>query len=371
MHLTAQEELSSTESWWLYKQAGLSLDISTRKELYHHHSSTASSTRPQPLTKTTHLNRTNMDPRESLSADEQPGPGVQLVEESPEPHLNIERDEEPAALATPQPPHAEHAEDANRNQLPEASSADINEEGVAQLRGIEADPAVADVAPEHVRHLRAVPEGEARPLRVPAAPALPQAWPSMHTLTPEQRTIILNFIAATQALWPEIIINPARVIPNRNTLIPAFTDSADALHSIMSTLPQDIHDMIHEVSSEAIQHIGSLIQLLNQIPNAGDRAASRQNVVPLLDSLLNTNLQSLGSDVPQHDSTRCTVCFEDYEESDGIVVLPCHPTHHFHRTCIHFGSRTSHLPQLQSPDSLPEPTQPSPSVSPLVAWPHP
>jgi hypothetical protein len=198
----------------------------------------------------------------------------------------------------------------------------------------EADPAVADDAPELVRRLQAMAGREGRPPRETADPAQ-QAWVQMmRTVPPDQQIAIQNFIDVTNAIWP-IATNPGQIITNRDTPIPAFTNSPDALPRPMRSLPHPVRDIIHQVTAVAIQQIGVILDHHNRIPNPDNMAALRQNVVLLLDSLLHTNLLSLGSDVPQHGSTQCTVCFEEYEEGDGIVVLPCHPTHHFHRTCIH------------------------------------
>jgi uncharacterized protein (DUF362 family) len=33
-------------------------------------------------------------------------------------------------------------------------------------------------------------------------------------------------------------------------------------------------------------------------------------------------------------SISCAVCFEEYVESDTVIILPCHPSHRFHRICL-------------------------------------
>ncbi|MBW0517234.1 hypothetical protein O181_056949 [Austropuccinia psidii MF-1] len=30
----------------------------------------------------------------------------------------------------------------------------------------------------------------------------------------------------------------------------------------------------------------------------------------------------------------CEMCLEEYNADDVVVVLPCHPTHHFHKACL-------------------------------------
>ncbi|KAA1108898.1 hypothetical protein PGT21_028524 [Puccinia graminis f. sp. tritici] len=79
----------------------------------------------------------------------------------------------------------------------------------------------------------------------------------------------------------------------------------------------------------------------------------------LLDRLTNTNLTALLSDSPQTDSIKCTVCLQEYVEADGVVVLPCHPSHHFHRACIHT-SDVSKLPGIHSVSNLTQPAQSAP-----------
>ncbi|KAI9607648.1 hypothetical protein KEM48_003558 [Puccinia striiformis f. sp. tritici PST-130] len=52
----------------------------------------------------------------------------------------------------------------------------------------------------------------------------------------------------------------------------------------------------------------------------------------LLEHLVNINGPELGSDEPSVDA--CAICQDDYTPADNIIVLPCHNSHHFHRSCI-------------------------------------
>ncbi|WAR55766.1 hypothetical protein PtB15_6B509 [Puccinia triticina] len=64
-------------------------------------------------------------------------------------------------------------------------------------------------------------------------------------------------------------------------------------------------------------------------------AVLRQHVDGLLNDSVNTDLEALESDPSLSRPLLCTVCLEEYVEGVVIVLLPCHPSHHFHRDCIH------------------------------------
>jgi hypothetical protein len=194
------------------------------------------------------------------------------------------------------------------------------------------EPAVAQNALALVRHLQAMPQVAApQPAQIDET-----AWALMlQTLTPEQRLIVEGFENRTITVRRELVNSPAQD-NNRMAALREFLDHLEELRRILANLPQETANMIEQFYSEARREIGRLID------NPDHIAAARQNIDPLLDSLINTNLTSLSLDVPQNDSTKCTVCLEDYVESDVIVVLPCHPTHHFDRRCIH----VRHFPVL-------------------------
>ncbi|KAA1129915.1 hypothetical protein PGTUg99_001448 [Puccinia graminis f. sp. tritici] len=279
-----------------------------------------------------------------------PPGGIQPVQEesvvtsaptTPKPHVNPERDEEPTAPEAPQPPHAEHAEEgADWIEFPEEFNAEsaallgslqgpieleTDEDGGARLRDTEANPTATEVALAPVRHLQAIPELQDPQPRDPAENAWLQSWRQMmHAVPPEQRIAIQDLAVASNAVWRELVNNPTQGTTDDDFQSQGFMNSVAALQGAMTNLTQEAIDTIHRVSAAS-----------TQLHNPDQLDALRQNVFPLLDSLLNTNLISFGSDVPQNDSTKCTVCLEDYAASDEIVVLPCHPTHHFHRTCIH------------------------------------
>lgn len=62
----------------------------------------------------------------------------------------------------------------------------------------------------------------------------------------------------------------------------------------------------------------------------------RAQVHRVLDQLTTTNPPSLLLAAAHSNSsiTSCTICLENYVESDVVVVLPCHISHHFHQRCI-------------------------------------
>lgn len=53
-----------------------------------------------------------------------------------------------------------------------------------------------------------------------------------------------------------------------------------------------------------------------------------------LDNFVNTSLDAMDPTASQNGTMECSICFEGYLPEQVIVVLPCHPSHHFHRTCL-------------------------------------
>ncbi|KAA1109443.1 hypothetical protein PGTUg99_033485 [Puccinia graminis f. sp. tritici] len=298
----------------------------------------------------------NITPTDSESDADQRGTspgGARPVEEpvepraptTPEAHVPAEQDELPAVPEIALPPPVEYEEDGFWVDLPEELHGlagrlqgpiefELDDQGVARLRDPNFDPAFAEDALALARHVQALPQFAAQQPRETDANVWEHTRNQMlQTLAPAQRTVIQNFVNATNALWRDLVENPARA--DRDTpAVLDFLENTVALRRTMLSLSDEAVDIIGVYLDEAGEQIGRLLANPN-IRNPEDIDALRENVAPLLDSLINTNLAQLGSDVPQHDSTKCTVCLEDYAESDGIVVLPCHPTHHFHRTCIH------------------------------------
>ncbi|OAV92183.1 hypothetical protein PTTG_03714 [Puccinia triticina 1-1 BBBD Race 1] len=64
------------------------------------------------------------------------------------------------------------------------------------------------------------------------------------------------------------------------------------------------------------------------------RSNLSQEVTSTLDRLQNLTLGPVPSDPPEHETSACSICLEDYAEGDHLVVLPCHDSHQFHRDCL-------------------------------------
>ncbi|PLW04699.1 hypothetical protein PCANC_17706 [Puccinia coronata f. sp. avenae] len=55
-----------------------------------------------------------------------------------------------------------------------------------------------------------------------------------------------------------------------------------------------------------------------------------------IDQILNSVGQALSafSLSLEHAITHCGMCLQDYKPNDQVLILPCHPTHFFHRDCL-------------------------------------
>jgi hypothetical protein len=290
----------------------------------------------------------NSTSSDSECAADQPGPspgGVRPVEPQAsalEPQVNKEQDEAPATPEPHPPPHAEHFGEGNWIELPEEFNGaimallgnlqgpieiELDEEGAPQHLDAQDEPAVAENALALIRHLEAMPAivaGEPHQIDNP--------WQQMlQTLTPEQRQIVEDFENRTITVRRELANNPVQIYNPMPTLRGYF-DHLEELRRTLASLPHETAHMIEEFNSNAFQEIGRLMDNRHHI------AVATLNIGYLLDSLIISSLPSLASDVPLHDLTKCAICLEDYTERDAILVLPCHPTHHFHLSCIYVRS---------------------------------
>ncbi|WAQ90552.1 hypothetical protein PtA15_12A542 [Puccinia triticina] len=67
-------------------------------------------------------------------------------------------------------------------------------------------------------------------------------------------------------------------------------------------------------------------------PNNSEAPQAHYNI----DQTLNSVGQALSafSLSLQRTITACAMCLEEYQSSDQVLVLPCHPSHFFHRDCL-------------------------------------
>jgi hypothetical protein len=155
-----------------------------------------------------------------------------------------------------------------------------------------------------------------------------EAWVQlMATLTPEQRTDIQRYADATTAAWEQLVGDPGAP-PEAFQTVDEIMDNIPNLDRTFDSLSPRTLDRIGEFFDAIIQQFEQLMDIREHIQEL------RRNVAPLLDGLTNTNLTSLQPDVSQPDSIKCIICLQQYVDSDVVVVLPCHPDHHFHRSCI-------------------------------------
>ncbi|KAH9446622.1 hypothetical protein MJO28_016340 [Puccinia striiformis f. sp. tritici] len=83
-------------------------------------------------------------------------------------------------------------------------------------------------------------------------------------------------------------------------------------------------------------------ELLNEIWEAVKE--DRQNAINSLRARLIAHLMSIPSDDPpparllsdgpDGRPARCCICMTEYSSESQVVILTCHPTHHFHRSCL-------------------------------------
>ncbi|POV95007.1 hypothetical protein PSTT_16524 [Puccinia striiformis] len=89
------------------------------------------------------------------------------------------------------------------------------------------------------------------------------------------------------------------------------------------------------VDTDAQRYNLFLVSLMNEyftlLMHSDDPEDRLEGMDVLLEHLVNINGSELG-DHPSVDA--CAICQDDYTPADNIIVLPCHNSHHFHRSCI-------------------------------------
>ncbi|KAH9453783.1 hypothetical protein Pst134EA_024648 [Puccinia striiformis f. sp. tritici] len=142
----------------------------------------------------------------------------------------------------------------------------------------------------------------------------------MQTLTPENQVTFQHFFEGTNRMAAEFVNNP-----NRRSFTPeetlAHVGDLGAIQRIAESLDPYTAALLAGFLTQAMQ--------LYRV------ALARQDVARLLDDLTNTNITTLLSAGSQTEPPSCPVCVEEYVESDVIVSLQCHISHHFYRACIH------------------------------------
>ncbi|POW09361.1 hypothetical protein PSHT_09161 [Puccinia striiformis] len=160
-------------------------------------------------------------------------------------------------------------------------------------------------------------ESNIAPVQTNNTPTLEQV---MQTLTPENQVTFQHFFEGTNRMAAEFVNNPnQRSFTPEETL--AHVGDLGAIQRIAESLDPYTAALLAGFLTQAMQ--------LYRV------ALARQDVARLLDDLTNTNITTLLSAGSQTEPPSCPVCVEEYVESDVIVSLQCHISHHFYRACIH------------------------------------
>ncbi|POW04747.1 hypothetical protein PSHT_11109 [Puccinia striiformis] len=184
----------------------------------------------------------------------------------------------------------------------------------------EEEPIVAGAVPEEV-------EGAQPALLAEPLGYLMTVLHLINTLTDRQQLLIVSF------LEQDVHMYQLRHVPNPQNQVqiepppPCLQAEADqTLQILMRTHRERYTDFHFELMDE-------YLNLLIHSEDPQDRA---HGMSVLLQHLFNTNGSALESENHRIDTTLalCSICQDDYLPSDGIIVLPCHISHHFHRGCI-------------------------------------
>ncbi|OAV95504.1 hypothetical protein PTTG_09033 [Puccinia triticina 1-1 BBBD Race 1] len=295
-----------------------------------------------------------MDPNSnpnSQPAEEQTGQspgGIRPDEEPtaplPSPPMGLPPTAQPLEETTPAdaPPLAEHEEAGVWMELPAQFDGnlaalfdrlndgpillDFDDDGVGRLQDLGTDLAAANEAFALIRHLEALPEFDIREVDEEHHAA---AWQDvMQTLSPEHQIVLRDLANDTHRIMAELDENPNLASMTADE-ISAIRNNLAEIRQNAARLPAETQDLLIEWFAEVDADTARLLRIPAQV------ASARQSLVTFLDNLVTTDREALVLDAPDNSSPQCPVCFEDYIEGDVVVLLPCHPSHHFHRACVH------------------------------------
>lgn len=109
----------------------------------------------------------------------------------------------------------------------------------------------------------------------------------------------------------------------------------------LGTPPAEEEDILAGVAGLSDEEIGTYaFHILQQHAAAWQALVDQMSPLPqvknqnILNGLHNTTVDTLGGIESPHGPLECSVCLESYLPEQALVVLPCHPSHHFHRSCL-------------------------------------
>jgi hypothetical protein len=200
---------------------------------------------------------------------------------------------------------------------------DIEGNQIVGMGGADFNPAREEGLMALIRHLEAMPENHPELIQPFHRPTWEEV---MQTLNPETQAVFRTFYDDMRRLLTELTVNPTRNFSDAE--IPGHPVDPDNMQRALPNLDpaQLIADHLEEVRLE-----------INEASRTRTRVAASQEMVnELPDRLITPKLTFLLRDPSQGESatTHCPVCLDNYGKNDNAAVLPCHPSHHFHRACI-------------------------------------
>ncbi|OAV87733.1 hypothetical protein PTTG_02954 [Puccinia triticina 1-1 BBBD Race 1] len=280
------------------------------------------------------------DVTESISGEVPGGPSavrgspISLTQESPA--HNVDRAE---AAAAPGPSRARadphltaipvDIEAAFRNVIREPDEPTVGrivytiDENMNATAHIETEEDVALYRQNLERQARAQAAAQPAPIVLPDFGNLDPIQEVLENMTPEQQVIIRGFFTNMNNAFRELAVSPHRPPLTAEEINQNFGD-VQAFDDTMEALDQFDRARVEEFLSDLQQ---ALIEL-NYHP---ERTAER---IRHVEDLLNRIQAALPPANPGDDSSECPICFTSYHPGDRNVILPCHPSHHFHRRCI-------------------------------------
>ncbi|WAQ89706.1 hypothetical protein PtA15_11A397 [Puccinia triticina] len=168
------------------------------------------------------------------------------------------------------------------------------------------------------------------PLEVPDLLYLPTVEDLIDLLEPEHQILVEHFFDNMNNIFSErannLNINQARLTHEElHRHFGDFEATLRAFQLLEAVNPCWLEEVMDDLREA----------LLDLNPDSTLIARRAYRVAHMLDRVNNTTaVSSLVAKNPAREPAGCSVCLTDYRPYSHIVVLPCHPSHHFHRRCI-------------------------------------
>lgn len=207
---------------------------------------------------------------------------------------------------------------ANSDSLPDGPMVFELDGDDIRINPMAADDPDAERVMAMVRQVETMP-AESGPGPMASEPCPPRWEDVLRPLAPEPQALLQAFHDHVHQIMGEYRENPDYPGLDMTVIDSLLHDLVEA-RAAADALPPPSGPRINRLLDYTEREVSEMMIMVS----------SRREVVRTLDSLASTDFALLNLE----RQPQCSICFENYTENDSVVLLPCHPSHHFHRSCM-------------------------------------